>query len=796
MSADRTKFLTTARARWKQATDADQKQRERELADLRFYAGEQWDPDILRSRQGQNIGSGTNQQIVPARPSLVINKTREPVRQVLNQERQSDLGVELIPADDWGEMSGPIDHTEIELREGLVRRIQRDSEAADARTWAFSRSAIAGRGYWGVMTRYVPKSADQEVYIYRFWNQSAVVVDPSHQQPDASDIDWGFVGADVPLDKYKVEHPTRNGRKNRVAEANDDEWRALGDEAPGWFTTTGDGDTAVRSVRVVDYWHTVRTSTELTHLSDGRAIPTKDLDKLPPGVTVLLDDKGKPITHTDIEKQIKWAKIDGCNDDVLEETDWPGHYIPIIKVIGEELQPYDQERRCEGIVRPMRDACQGNNYIISKFVERVGLTPIPPIVMAGGQDDTYEAEWDAMTTRTIGRLHYNQKDEFNNPAPPPFRPDARAEIADIGMGVQIFGQAIASTSVVPETALGNVDPSVKSGKLAKALIEQANRGTSNFLDNLMRSMRHEARIVNDLLYPIYGTRPGRLARMMNPEGEMSAVVIGQPFTMQGQGKMARPMPLPQGQQPQPGQPIPEGVKQYKLTPDAEFNVAIKISKNYDTRREQEAEILGQVIEASPEQLAIIGDLFFKYQDGPGHEEMSERYKAVLAPPVQALVSGKPNVPPEIQQQMAQMQEAMQKLQQDADKNLTTLKKTQMDNESKERTTQMELQAKERLALVQQLGALAAVDAKVDAENARTELDAVLARANKELDIRLQHLDQMHQSFSQGKDHAHEAALEHLKHSHAMEQGAQAAAAARDQAITNAALQPSDNGAGA
>ena len=55
------------------------------------------------------------------------------------------MGIELIPADDFGEMAGPIDHTEIELREGLVRRIQRDSEAADARTWAFSRSAIAGR---------------------------------------------------------------------------------------------------------------------------------------------------------------------------------------------------------------------------------------------------------------------------------------------------------------------------------------------------------------------------------------------------------------------------------------------------------------------------------------------------------------------------------------------------------------------------------------------------------------------------------------------------------------------------
>src|ERR1041385_6329612 len=80
------KFIQTARSRFKLAETADAKQRERELADLKFYAGEQWDQDLLDSRKGQTLGTGSNQQIVPARPSLTINKTREPVRQVLNQE--------------------------------------------------------------------------------------------------------------------------------------------------------------------------------------------------------------------------------------------------------------------------------------------------------------------------------------------------------------------------------------------------------------------------------------------------------------------------------------------------------------------------------------------------------------------------------------------------------------------------------------------------------------------------------------------------------------------------------------
>jgi hypothetical protein len=782
---DKKAFIQQARDRFKLAEDADNAQRTRELADLRFYAGEQWDADILKSRQGTTIGTGSGQQIVPARPSLTINKTREPVRQVLNQERQSDMGIELIPADDFGEMAGPIDHTEIELREGLVRRIQRDSEAADARTWAFSRAAIAGRGYWLVMTRFVPgKTWDQEVYIERIYNQASVLLDPSHEQPDGSDAEWGFYGTDLSWDTYKSEFGKVNGKTNRAASATTDkEWRALGDEAPGWFNTS---EGKLRSVRVMNYYYTTRTDRTLALLEDGSI---GWLDELQDGI------KPKD-TRTVTTKQIQWAKIDGVN--VLEETDWPGHYLPIIKVVGEELQPYDKERRCEGIVRPMRDPCMGNNYIVSKFVERVGLTPISPWMMASGQDTGYEDEYNYANSRSLSRLHYNQKDDQNAPAPPPFRADARSEIADIGMGVQIFGQAIVSTSVVPETALGNVDPSVKSGKLAKALIEQGERGTSNFLDNLKRSMRHEARIVNDLLYPIYG-RAGRLARMMNKQGEMAAVLIGQPFTTQGQGAQAQPQPIPQGQQP------PPDAKLYQLTPDAEFNVAIKVSKSEDTRRQQETQILGEMIAAAPELMNVFGDLFFKYQDGPGHEEMAERMKAVLLPQVQQMIQGKQALPPEVEQQMAMMQQQMQELQQLADKNITDLKKAELTQQAENERAQLETASKERLEFrkleveleieMAKLGSAEAMArAQIEQEQLHQHGEASLRR--EEMASQQAQADMDRQAASQQSAQEHGQALEQGEQGHqqALAQGAQAGVQQMAVNEQQAALQPPETGA--
>jgi hypothetical protein len=764
MTADQ-KFLKQARDRFALAEAAEKDQRTRELDDLRFYAGEQWDKDLLDSRKGQTLGTGSNQQVVPARPSLTINKTREPVRQVLNQERQSDLGIELIPADDWGETTGPIDHTEIELREGLVRRIQRDSEAADARTWAFARAAIAGRGYYLVMTRYVPgKTWDQEIYVERLYNQATVLLDPAHEQPDGSDADWGFYGTDLPWDVYKAQYPSTKAKRNKISDcANDTEWRAFGDEAPGWFK--GEGD--VKAVRVMNYYYTERTSRDLALLEDGSVAWA---DELADGIT-------PKETRTVVEKTIKWAKIDGCQ--VLDETEWPGHWLPIIKVLGEELQPFDQQRRAEGIVRPMRDPCKGNNYIVSKFVERVGLTPIPPIMMAGGQDEGYEDEYNAINTRTLGRVHYNQTDGFDRPAPPPFRIDSRSEIADIAMGVQVFGQAIASTSVTPETALGNVDPTVKSGRLAKALIEQAQRGTSNFLDNLVRSMRHEARVINDLLYPIYN-RPGRLARMMNGQGEMSAVLIGQPFTMQGAGKQAKPIPVPEEQQI-------DGAKLYQLTPDCDFNVAVKISKNMDTRRQEISQFLAEIVSASPEEMRVVGDKLWQYLDVPDHEEFAERYKVLLLPPIQQLISGQTPLPPEAQAQIAALQQQLAALKPMADKNLADLEKAKLEDAGESR----------RLMLSE---AFDTRRAREDNETklAVAELGAKVDRLALFLEERARLGVQGHDAGMAAADRQHQVGMAQLAHAQALEQGTQdqanaleQGAQAHQQALEVQAAQPAE-----
>jgi len=694
------KFLQLARDRFKLGQEAKSKQTKRELEDIAFYNGEQWPEDVKNIRKGQAAQNGMPP--VPARPMITINKTRPPIQQVLNGERQSDMGISIVPADDFGDVAEPIDETEIKLREGLVRRIQRESKAADARTWAFSRAVIAGSGYYGVMTRYVPgKTNDQEIFVNRFYNQACVTGDPAREQPDGSDAEWWFVATDLPQDAYIAEYPKRKNQRNALCDCSDDQWRALGDERPEWFHT--DGET--RMVRVVDYWYTVRESRELVTFTDGQSERVEwsdEVDELPDleGWQEVEDSR-----RTVVEKRIKWAKLDGCDDDVLDDTDWLGPDMPIIEVVGEELQPHDKERRREGMVRSMRAPGYGFNVMVSRWLELIGLAPLVPVMVEEGTIEGYEDWWVAANTRTLPYLPYKRTNLDNGQANPPTVPPSRnPPIEAVAASVQMFDESIQSTSGIHASALGEAAPSVRSKRQNAQLIEQSQKGVSHFLDNLQRSIRYEGQVINNLLYPVFG-RPGRLARIVNAEGDAETVLLHTPMVMQG----GKAMPAPQGH------PNPQT---YTLTKDAKFNVTVKVSKNFDSRREQEATIIGELLAANPELMTWFGDLFFQNQDGPGHQQMADRAKVMLAPPIQQMLAAKAsgqNVPPEVQAQLAQAQQQIQQLQAELQKAAKPTAVEEIRQQGQSERTHLELLAdREKLHIESETKiAVAELGAKVD-----------------------------------------------------------------------------------
>jgi hypothetical protein len=749
-------LLKKARERFKLANDADTNQAQRERDDIMFEAGEQWPADIKQARQGQQPSNGL--PAVPARPTLVINKIKEPVRQVLNQEREADIGVTLVPADDFGDLGILPDDTEIELREGLIRQIQRDSKASDARTWAFKRAAIAGRGYYLVNTRYLPgKTFDQEVYIERIFNQSGVLLDPAHEQPDGSDAEWEFIGKWVPWDKYRAHNAhilNENGKseKNPYSDYSESDFIALTEEYPDWYKAEGDE----RAVREVSYWYAEYETRTLCQMDDGTEAWK---DELPDGV--------QPVSERQVvEKHIKYCRIGG-GVQILEQTDVLSPDMPIIKVVGDEVLPYDSERRVEGMVRNARDSQMGFNYRVSKQVEMIGLTPIPPLMVDPEAIDGYESWYAQANTRAFPYLPYKSRTDDGRELGAPQRPPVDPPILPVAQSIALFDASIKSTTAVPDSTLGNVDPSLKSGRAIREVVANAQMSTSNFLDNLARAVRYEGQVINNLLYPIYGQKPGRLVRIMTGEGEPQMMLVGEPEDQQRAAALQE-----------------RAKKVAKLTKDAYFNVVVKVAKSFDSRRTEIASKLGELIAAAPEQMAIAGDILYKNMDIPEAKQLAERMRVMLAPPVQQYLAEKeqgrqvdPAAQAEIQALKTQIQEAEAAIQQLAEE----AKGKRIESQTKIQIAQLEA---ERDVLLEREKIAADLE-KARMDNATKQYVADVAAKTKG---QIQAAEHEHDQMATATQLAHEAEQKRL------DRDGQARMAAHDAALADGAADRQESGA--
>jgi hypothetical protein len=216
--------------------------------------------------------------------------------------------------------------------------------------------------------------------------------------------------------------------------------------------------------------------------------------------------------------------------------------------------------------------------------------------------------------------------------------------------------------------------------------------------------------------------------------------------------------------PPPSPPV------YTLSPDATFNVVVRVTKAFDSRRQEEASMMADLIQANPQLITWFGDLFLKNQDGPGHLEMAERAKVMLAPPIQQMLTqqaqGHGAIPPPIAAQLQQLQQrlqdaekllqhASQELQSDSAKYQTELRKTQMELDSKERIAALDRETKITIA----------------------ELGAKVDRLSLFLEERARIGAQQGDAQQAALDRAHDSALSAQEHGQGLQAGQQAAQAA-------------------
>ena len=609
-------ILATARSRLDMAIGALSESREDEIDDLKFYAGSpdnhwQWPADVLATRgavQGQTIN---------ARPCLTINKLPQHVRQVTNDQRQNRPSGKVIPADDKADVAVA------EIFNGMVRHIEYISDADVAYDTACENQVSYGEGYIRVLTEYCDDNTfDQDIKIGRIRNSFSVYMDPTIQDPCGSDAKWCFITEDITKADYERMYP---------------------DSAPiTTLQSLGVGDQNLSqwlnedTIRIADYYY-VDYDRATLNLYPGNitAFAGTPEDKM------LKAQFGKPLKSRESDRQkIKYCKINGY--EILEEREWAGKYIPVVRIVGNEFE-VDGRLYVSGIVRNAKDAQRMYNYWASQEAEMLALAPKAPFIGYGGQFEGYETQWKTANTTNWPYLEVNPDVTDGSGSILPLPQRAQPPMASSGL---LQAKAGASEDIKSSTGQYNASLGMtsneRSGRAILARQREGDVGTYHYGDNLARGVRHITRQLVDLIPKIYDTQ--RVARIIGEDGETDMVKID----------------------PMQAEPVKKIVNQEGIVIDKIYNpsvgkydVVVTTGPGYATKRQEALEAMAQLLQGNPQLWQVAGDLFVKNMDWPGAQEMAKRFAKTIDPKL--MQDG--DKPPELQQAEMQIQAMGQEMEQ-------------------------------------------------------------------------------------------------------------------------------------
>ena len=608
--------LATMRSRFTMALSAYSDSREDELDDLRFMAGSpdnqwQWPADVLATRgsvQGQTIN---------ARPCLTINKLPQHVRQVTNEQRQNRPTGKVIPADDKADVAVA------EIFDGMVRHIEYISDADVAYDTACDNQVTYGEGYIRLLTEYCREdSFDQDLKIGRVRNSFSVYMDPTIQDPCGSDANWCFLTEDLTKEEYERMFPNASPVSSMMSQG-------VGDQSLAQWLSED-------TVRIAEYFYIEHKSAKLNLYPDN----VTAIDGTPQDKQLKLMFQ-KPIRSRNVDKkQVKWLKTNGF--EVLQEQDWAGKWIPVIRVVGNEWE-VDGQLYVSGLVRNAKDAQRMYNYWVSQEAEMLALAPKAPFIGYGGQFEGYENQWKTANTTNWPYLEVNPDvtDGAGSALPLPQR--AAPPLAQTGLIQAKMGASddIKSTTGQYDSSLG-ASSNERSGRAILAREKQGDTGTYHYVDNLSRAIRYVTRQLVDIIPKIYDTE--RVARIVGLDGEVGMVKVNP-------------------QQPEPVKSIVDqtGIvmeKVYNLSVGV-YDVCVTTGPGYMTKRQEALDAMSMLLQSNPDLWKVAGDLFIKNMDWPGAQEMAARFAKIIDPKV---MEGE-DQSPEMQQAKQQIEAMTQHMQQ-------------------------------------------------------------------------------------------------------------------------------------
>ena len=466
---------------------------------------------------------------------------------------------------------------------------------------------------------------DQEIIVERIDNPMSVYFPiPMCKASDWSDAPYCFIRTALSKDEFKMKY----GKKAMEEIQN---WSGQGIGDSNW--------TEEALVWVAEYFVVEEEIKTLYQLIDG----TTTFDK--PEEEALIIKERESATQ-----KVMWYLM--SENTILEREEFPAKYIPVIPVLGWELN-VDGQKNYMSLIRHAKDPQRLYNYFKSMECEILALAPKAPWLVAVGQIEGFENDWKVANTKNLAYLEYNPTAANGQPVPAPERiQPAQIPTAAVN-AMREASDDVKSTTGIFDASMG-AQGNETSGRAIVARQRQGDNATWHFQDNLIRAVRHMGRIFVDLIPQIYDT--ARTVRILGEDMADDVAIVNQ---MHHDDKTGDD-------------------KIYDLTV-GRYDVTVDVGPSYESKRMETAENLTNIIQAIPQIGQVASDILVRNLDFPGATELADRLKRTVPPnlltdpnenpnkiseqEIQMIVQDLQNLQGQLQQGQAEKAELVKMLQQ-------------------------------------------------------------------------------------------------------------------------------------
>lgn len=572
---------------------------QRGIKDKEFITidGEQWEEGAVSRRTAEG------------KPSLEINLLRAYCRQQLNTMKQNRPQIKIVPVDNGA------DPEVAKIIEGLIKDTEEAWDFETVSDIAAANAVEGAIGYLRISADYVSKqSFNQEPRYMPVHNPQAVYIDPQSKMPDGSDMGWAFIGEWV--DKASIE---KEYGDDAIIDVNMEKYS-------NWCNEED------KLVLIVEYFKKEEVRDRLWMLEDG----TIDFKS---NILESFGVKEEELRASELIKHerdtartvIKWYKASG--NKILDETEFPGEYIPVIPVYG-DMTYIEEERYIFSLIHFAKNSQRLYNYWKSTEAEVLQQTQKyqdKPVVSAEGVAG-HEQMW--QNPHKYSALYYNHFAVDGTPQPTPFRMSPpQPPIAILG-AAESSKQSITDILNMHAPMMGG-DSQEVSGVAIGMRQRQSETSQFHLQDNLNKSIRHCARILVGLYQALY-TVP-MMRRIIGIDGESKTINL---FDQTAEGILAD-------------------------VTIGRYDVRMDTGPSYNTQREQNFQMIMQLLSMNPQLFAIIGDILLQNSPLLNAKEIAERIKKTM-PPNLLGEEGELN-PEQAKAQIQQMDQLVQKLTGDIEK---------------------------------------------------------------------------------------------------------------------------------